>query len=690
MTFIPTIAQFTPSEEQQALINTFEAQFGPLDTSEKQAILLAAVAGAGKTSSLMLLAEYLAFLQGRLNQEARAKMLKLKRFVAPRKIEACILSFNVDIKDEITEKLKQIHGTPVIAKTTNGLGMSILRNIALSGIKPDPEVDDGKYERLTKAYFMKMLDTDTEKSFKPVHWKMIGQIKRLVDFVCSTYVEPTEENLIHIVLHYNLEDIDIYDPNIWPQVRKTVPIILRAGIADYEQTGHVSFNDQIYMPLKLKLTAPIWDVIMTDECQDLNTMRLQMIKQAIKTSGQLIFVGDDFQAIQGFTGADTDALNTIIRETRAKVLPLTLCRRCDKDIIFMAQQIVPHIRPREDASQGTVKVITTEQMLAELREGIIERVKGKERSIRKADIVLCRTKAPLVRYCLALLRAGKSAMIKGREISREFTKLLSELAKIAGCELAELRMQDIEPALKTYAAKYEEKYKNLKDADIKIADLNDRIETFEAFREGYLAEIGEKATAPGLKEFIESKFKDRDKVAVQLMTIHKSKGLEADRVFIVGPDLLPHPAAKLAWQVKQEWNLLYVAITRAKHSLFFVEGVPGSLLLPPAEEIIEEAEYVAAAAERALDAAETETTQEPSQEQPKEEQNATWAISSAHRDAFKRWAETYNKISGQQLAEARVLELCLEQLPGFDLLLLKAQRERGVIEDGDENTDPKQ
>jgi superfamily I DNA/RNA helicase len=53
-----------------------------------------------------------------------------------------------------------------------------------------------------------------------------------------------------------------------------------------------------------------------------------------------------------------------------------------------------------------------------------------------------------------------------------------------------------------------------------------------------------------------------------LSTIHKSKGLEADRVFIARPDKLPLKVKK-AWQAKQEKNLEYVAITRAKNELIY-------------------------------------------------------------------------------------------------------------------------
>ena len=70
-----------------------------------------------------------------------------------------------------------------------------------------------------------------------------------------------------------------------------------------------------------------------------------------------------------------------------------------------------------------------------------------------------------------------------------------------------------------------------------------------------------------LKHNIRIIFTD-DIQGIVLSTIHKIKGLEANRVFIVRPDLLPMQTSK-AWQAIQEKNLEYVAITRAKLELVY-------------------------------------------------------------------------------------------------------------------------
>jgi len=56
-----------------------------------------------------------------------------------------------------------------------------------------------------------------------------------------------------------------------------------------------------------------------------------------------------------------------------------------------------------------------------------------------------------------------------------------------------------------------------------------------------------------------------------LSTIHRAKGDQADRVFLLGSDSLPFiKKAKQNWQKQQEYNLQYVALTRAKQALYLV------------------------------------------------------------------------------------------------------------------------
>jgi superfamily I DNA/RNA helicase len=71
---------------------------------------------------------------------------------------------------------------------------------------------------------------------------------------------------------------------------------------------------------------------------------------------------------------------------------------------------------------------------------------------------------------------------------------------------------------------------------------------------------------------------------VELSTVHRAKGLEADRVFILAPEKLPLVwAGQQAWETEQEQNLRYVALTRARRELYFVTEAPVKTTAPAAE-----------------------------------------------------------------------------------------------------------
>jgi superfamily I DNA/RNA helicase len=79
-------------------------------------------------------------------------------------------------------------------------------------------------------------------------------------------------------------------------------------------------------------------------------------------------------------------------------------------------------------------------------------------------------------------------------------------------------------------------------------------------------------TADEIIDKIDEIFPKRDKKnGISLSTIHKAKGLEAENVFIACRSLMPSKSAKKDWEIRQEYNLMYVAYTRAKNILGFID-----------------------------------------------------------------------------------------------------------------------
>ena len=65
-----------------------------------------------------------------------------------------------------------------------------------------------------------------------------------------------------------------------------------------------------------------------------------------------------------------------------------------------------------------------------------------------------------------------------------------------------------------------------------------------------------------------------DSTAVVLSTVHRAKGQEANRVIILYPELMPATYAHTPEAIRGEECVQFVALTRAKRDLVFVEQPP--------------------------------------------------------------------------------------------------------------------
>ena len=102
----------------------------------------------------------------------------------------------------------------------------------------------------------------------------------------------------------------------------------------------------------------------------------------------------------------------------------------------------------------------------------------------------------------------------------------------------------------------------VRDRHMQAQSLEDKCETIFALSDGC-------STITDLYGRIDSVFDDNVQ-GIAFSTVHRAKGLEANRVYILEPELMPHPAAKADWERLQEDNIRYVAFTRALQDLVFV------------------------------------------------------------------------------------------------------------------------
>ena len=592
------MATITPTKQQQDVLDQLQSYFeAKLGTGYHRikSIFLSAVAGSGKTSTIMMVAHLLATIE--------------KEYGI--RIEWTSLSFNKVIRTTTNEKYKEA-GLREVALTTNQLGRSILAVAGSVGqCRPPSKLDNFKYRELTKKYCQANRRQIPNIAYGQPGYEtessLISKIAKLVSAARLTYCDPTEENLLAVIAQYPDTKIDPYSP-YWPFIGQAVRPIIADGIAMYRATGIHDFDDQLFLPLALDVAAPIYDFIAIDEAQDLNKVRTELIKRSIKPNGALLFVGDRGQAIQGFAFADTESVDNIIRDTQAIEMPLTCCWRCDFNIIELAKVINPKIEARPGAPSGVIEMVG-EDYVDLLEAGYWSPNKDKRKD---ADMVVCRVTADLVKGCLKAIRNGKYAIVRGKDIGGRVVKMLGEVIE----QFPEAyNVRNLQEAAHQYFMVKSLSMVDLKNAEEEIDKLSDQIDTLDALVAGYLMTQPENPGIAELKTFIESKFAEDEGTdehpkegprPIVFSTVHKAKGLETDTVYILRPDLMPHPMAMkhgMEWQIEQEYNILYVAVTRAKHILRFVGGIPDSLrdcfesIVHPDVEELDTAEVVAEAVE---------------------------------------------------------------------------------------------
>lgn len=185
-----------------------------------------------------------------------------------------------------------------------------------------------------------------------------------------------------------------------------------------------------------------------------------------------------------------------------------------------------------------------------------------EEAFQPGSVVLCRNNAPLVAFAYGLLQRDVPCRILGRDIGAALSKIVKNMRATT--------LEDLCDRLGTWYTR--EAYKVLKENRSPEA-LQDQFNCLNFFISG-LDE--DSHTVPSLLAKIDLMFgeaTDRDLSSrVVLCSIHKSKGLEFSTVFFLDRELIPSKYATSTAARIQEFNLGYVAVTRSKSNLFFINS----------------------------------------------------------------------------------------------------------------------
>jgi superfamily I DNA/RNA helicase len=168
--------------------------------------------------------------------------------------------------------------------------------------------------------------------------------------------------------------------------------------------------------------------------------------------------------------------------------------------------------------------------------------------------VVCRNTAPLIELAYKCIAEGRKVHVMGREIGKG---LVNVIKKAAGKRVTTI--EEFRPRLDAWQQRMVRKAEK---NESKIAAIQDKVDCINVLAAGL-------DTIKELTDAIETIFSDSAQ-GTTLATVHKAKGLEAPRVFILNPDLMPSRWATQPWQQEQERNLQYVAVTRALETLVYL------------------------------------------------------------------------------------------------------------------------
>jgi DNA helicase-2/ATP-dependent DNA helicase PcrA len=447
--------------------------------------------------------------------------------------EVTICAFGRAIREEIEAKLERAGLTnwkQVQAATSHSMGWGLVR-FAFRLSKDD--IKETKVRDLVRAQ-----NAPVYREFEAAICQLV-HLAKLEGFGFFPDCQIGDAAAWYrIADHYDVNGFD--DTSSMDVVVEAAQHIYRQSLA---QTQVVDYDDMVLFPLVKNLRVKFQrDLIIIDEYQDTSRARRAMLRKFLKPRGRMALVGDDRQAIMGFAGASADAMGEGIRELGAEVLPLTMTWRCPRAVVREAQSLVPDIQAADGAPEGQV-----------------EQVEALPEQLLQTDAILCRNTAPLVETAYRLIRRKVPCKVEGREIGTGLVKMLTRWKSIKTTAAYLDRLEDWEER--------EAQKLTAKGKDDRVQEVRDRAETLRVICGAVQAE----GTIAAAVRFVEDMFADDVTGVLTLCTYHRSKGREWPRVFLLEhAKRCPSPFARQDWQRRQEDNLAYVAITRAQHTLAYI------------------------------------------------------------------------------------------------------------------------
>jgi superfamily I DNA/RNA helicase len=390
--------------------------------------------------------------------------------------------------------------------------------------------------------------------------------------------EQAEKALELYSRNRNVESEEYFDASDEPfsDPQRTI-IIANAYQRWKKDQGYVDFTDLITRVANGEGTFPTWDVVIIDEAQDLTPLQWRLAERLYEQASTVYVVGDDDQTIYGFLGANVRNFLSWPCDAQ-RVLDYT--HRLPKNILdyslFLAKRIQCR-QPKTVKGDPRVGMIWDE---IDVLENLYYGTTSSELYLVRNEYMKRRIQKLLIERAIPF--SGKfspftdTTCYGGRAFNA--VRLLTQWRE------SRLQFRDwrtikslLSPSLVEYI---EGKFVAAKEfhpdgiptlTSIFKEPLNKR-----GFWEEFLPSLDSKLAAC-FKVAIEQFGMDRClNPTLELCTIHKAKGKEANRVFVCSA-VTDKIYRKILDFDDSEHRVFYVAITRAKEELYLINDEEAGL-----------------------------------------------------------------------------------------------------------------